>query len=151
MAQLLKNPPAMQETWVQSLSWEDPLEKGKATHSSSLAWRIHGLYSQWGRKQSDMTEQLSLHFTSLHLFSFYLAVFTSVSLLSPDLLFPPPLIYHKWQREIRWHFYSIAWKFLALSIQPCCLKMCFPHNCRIQLIALFFLSASEGLPSSNFQ
>ena len=40
-AQLVKNPPAMQKTWVQSLGWEDPLEKGKATHSSSsLACRI---------------------------------------------------------------------------------------------------------------
>ena len=38
--QLVKNLPAMQETWVRSLSWEDPLEKGKATHSSMLAWRI---------------------------------------------------------------------------------------------------------------
>ena len=40
MAQLVKNPPAMRETWVQSLGWEDPLEKGKATHFSILAWRI---------------------------------------------------------------------------------------------------------------
>ena len=40
VAQLVKNPPAMQEIWVQSLGWEDPLEKGKATHSSILAWRI---------------------------------------------------------------------------------------------------------------
>ena len=40
MAQLVKNPPVMRETWVQSLGWEDPLEKGKATHSSILAWRI---------------------------------------------------------------------------------------------------------------
>ena len=40
VAQLVKNPPAIWETWVQSLSWEDPLEKGKATHSSILAWRI---------------------------------------------------------------------------------------------------------------
>ena len=39
VAQPVKNPPAMQETWVQSLGWEDPLEKGKATHSSTLAWR----------------------------------------------------------------------------------------------------------------
>jgi len=38
--QLGKNPPAMQETWIRSLGWEDPLEKGKATHSSILAWRI---------------------------------------------------------------------------------------------------------------
>ena len=40
VAQLVKNPPAMQETWVPSLGWEDPLEKGKAIHSSVLAWRI---------------------------------------------------------------------------------------------------------------
>ena len=40
MAQLVKSPPAMQETWVQSLGWEDPLEKGMATHSSILAWRV---------------------------------------------------------------------------------------------------------------
>ena len=40
VAQLIKNLPAMKETWVQSLGWEDPLEKEKATHSSILAWRI---------------------------------------------------------------------------------------------------------------
>ena len=40
VAQLVKNPSAMQETWVRSLGWEDPLEKGMATHSSILAWRI---------------------------------------------------------------------------------------------------------------
>ena len=39
-AQMVKNLPAMQETWVQSLNWEDPLEEGMATHSSILAWRI---------------------------------------------------------------------------------------------------------------
>ena len=62
VAQLVKNPPAMQETWVQSLGWEDPLEKGKATHSSTLDWRIPWteepgrLYSPWAHKESDMTE-----------------------------------------------------------------------------------------------
>ena len=40
VAQLVKNLPAMGETWVQSLGWEDSLEKEKATHSSTLAWRI---------------------------------------------------------------------------------------------------------------
>ena len=55
VAQLGKNPPAMLETWVQSLGWEDPLEKGKATHSSILAWRIpwmiivHGVAMSWRR------------------------------------------------------------------------------------------------------
>ena len=40
MTQTVKNPPAVEETWVLSLGWEDPLEKGMATHSSILAWRI---------------------------------------------------------------------------------------------------------------
>ena len=40
MAQMVKNPLAVQETWVLSLSWEDPLEEGMATHSSILAWRV---------------------------------------------------------------------------------------------------------------
>ena len=59
VAQLIKNPPAMQETWVQSLGQEDPLEKGKATHSSILAWIFHGCYRPWGCKESDTMEQLS--------------------------------------------------------------------------------------------
>ena len=40
MSQTVKNLSAMQETWVQSLDWEDPLEKGMATHYSNLAWRV---------------------------------------------------------------------------------------------------------------
>ena len=40
MSQIVKNTPEMQETWVQALGWEDPLEEGMATHSSILAWRI---------------------------------------------------------------------------------------------------------------
>ena len=48
MAQLGKNLPAVHETWVQSLNWEDPLEKGKATHSSTLAWRIPWTVSSMG-------------------------------------------------------------------------------------------------------
>ena len=63
MAQLVKNPPAMWEIWILSLGWEYPLEKGKATHSSILAWRIDGLYSPWGHKELDMIEQF--HFTSV--------------------------------------------------------------------------------------
>ena len=61
VAQLVKSPPAMWETWVQSLDWENPLEKGKVTHSSILAWRIPWR-SPWGRKELDVTELLSLHF-----------------------------------------------------------------------------------------
>ena len=55
VAQLVKNLPVMRETWVQSLAWEDVLEKGEATHSSILAWRI-----PWGHNEMDTTEQLSV-------------------------------------------------------------------------------------------
>ena len=56
MAQLVKNPPAMGETWVQSLGWENPLEKGKATNPVFQPGEFHGLYSLWGCKESDTTE-----------------------------------------------------------------------------------------------
>ena len=58
VAQLVKNPPTMQDTWVQSLGWEDLLEKGTAP--VFLPGEFHGLYSPWSHKQSDMTERLSL-------------------------------------------------------------------------------------------
>ena len=51
MAQLVKNPRAMWEIWVQSLGWEDPLEKGKAIHSSILAWRILWTVESMGSKR----------------------------------------------------------------------------------------------------
>ena len=62
MAQVVKNLPAMQETWVRSLDWENPLEKGMASHSSNVAWRI-----PWTKeptvhedpKQSDANERLT--------------------------------------------------------------------------------------------
>ena len=65
MAQMIKNLPAMWETLVRSLGWEDPLEKGMALNSNILAWRIHGQrsladYSPWSRKELDTTEQLTL-------------------------------------------------------------------------------------------
>ena len=64
VAQTVKNLPPMRETWVQSLSQENTLEKEMATHSSIIVWRISwtedpGGYSSWGCKESDMTEQLT--------------------------------------------------------------------------------------------
>ena len=61
---MVKNPPAMQETWVQSLGWEDPLEVGMETHSSILARRIlmdGGAWwaTVWGRKESDTSQWVS--------------------------------------------------------------------------------------------
>ena len=60
VAQLVTNLPAMQEAWVQSLGWEDPLEKGTATHSNILALRIPWTVFPWIHKESDTTEQISL-------------------------------------------------------------------------------------------
>ena len=65
VAQRVKRLPAMREAQVQSLGQEDPLEKEMATHSSILAWKIHGQrslvgYSPWGRKELDTAERLHL-------------------------------------------------------------------------------------------
>ena len=67
VALLVKKLPAMQETQVRSLGQEDALEKEMTTHSIFVPGEFHGQrrlvgYSSWGRKESDMTEQLSLHF-----------------------------------------------------------------------------------------
>ena len=74
---MVKCLPAIQETQVQSLGWEDLLEKEMATHSSIPAWRIPGKEEPgrlhpWVSKESDTTEQL--HFTSLHFTSAFLIV-----------------------------------------------------------------------------
>ena len=66
VAQMVKNLPTMQETQVQSLGWEDPLEKATATHSSILPGEFHGQrsqagYSPWGRKEVETTELLTVH------------------------------------------------------------------------------------------
>ena len=60
---MVQNLPAMQVTWVQFPGWEDPPEKGMATHSTILAWEFQGQrslagYSPWATKDSDTTEQL---------------------------------------------------------------------------------------------
>ena len=67
LAYTVKNLPAIQETQVQSLGWEDPLEKGTATHSSIVPGECYGQrslagYSPWGHKESDMTEPLTFTF-----------------------------------------------------------------------------------------
>ena len=56
VAQMVKNLPAMLETWVRSLGWEDPLEQGMATYSSILAWRSLVGYSPWGSTETDTAE-----------------------------------------------------------------------------------------------
>ena len=72
MAQLAKNPHAMRETWVPSLGWEDPLEKGKATHSWILDWKIPWM-EEPGRLQS-MGSQSQTRLSHLTLLYFSLTV-----------------------------------------------------------------------------
>ena len=85
--QIVKNPPAMQETWVQSLGWEDPLEEGMATYSNILAW---GIFRDrgvgWaiiahGVAESDTTERLSIHSHT------YTSIYVSFSLLGVNHTF----------------------------------------------------------------
>ena len=69
---MVKKPPAMQETWVRSLGWEDPLEEGMATHSSILAWRIPMDRGAWRATvheiaESDTAEQLTLTFSYMQM------------------------------------------------------------------------------------
>ena len=76
VAQLVKNPSAMWETWVRSLGWEDPQEKGKATHSSILAWRIPwtmGLQRvghDWATKHSTFANLSDLMFLLCYIVNF---------------------------------------------------------------------------------
>ena len=67
VVQLVKNLLAMRQTWVRSLGWEDPLEKGKVTHSSSLAWRVPWTVQSTGstRTESGTTERLLLPLAQL--------------------------------------------------------------------------------------
>ena len=58
---MVKNLPAMQETRVQSLDWEDPLEKGKATHSSILAWRIPWPVQSMGSQSRTLLSDFHIH------------------------------------------------------------------------------------------
>ena len=69
VAQLVKNFPTMQETWIRSLDWKDPLEKVTAAHSSILAEEFHGLYCPWGHKKLNTMEQLSLSNASVFFLS----------------------------------------------------------------------------------
>ena len=80
MTQMVKNPPAVPETWVRSLGQGDPLEKGMATYSNILAWEFPmnrgAWWATWGHKDLDMTEQLTLTLGSgENLFSCYFLYF----------------------------------------------------------------------------
>ena len=103
----------MRETWVWSLGWEDPLEKGKTSHSSILAWRIPWtVYSPWGCKESDMTEQLSLH-----------------SQTGPD---SPSSHFPRAPTSPSWHLGS-SWQF---SVFSCKFALCIPSRQKDEVLSV---------------
>ena len=120
VAQTVKNLSAMQDTWVQSLGWENPLEKGKATHTRILAWKIPwteepGGYSLWGRKGSDMTEWFNT-------FTFFL-IYHLCKLMCCFCLFPSLL-------GSQFPLLTWVWELLALACPVNCvdLLLCMDHH-----------------------
>ena len=85
VAQLVKDLPAMWETWVQSLDWEDPLEEEKATHSRILPWSIPWTIKSIGSQRVDMTERLSLHYLTVKLLLFQMHDVFAVAIVSSIL------------------------------------------------------------------
>ena len=71
---MVKNLPTVQEAWVQSLGWKDPLEKGMATHSQGQ--RSLAGYSPWGHTELDMTERLSHTHTHTHTHTYTMVIIT---------------------------------------------------------------------------
>ena len=116
IAQMVKYLPVMQETWVRSLSQEDPLEKEMATHSSILAGESRGQrslvdYSSWGYKESDMTKWLTDTDHDLYVFSKLIKFCYILPLQSPlHLLFP--------------FYLSVQFSLVTQS----CLILCDPMN-----------------------
>ena len=106
MAQVVKNLPAIQEIWVQSLVWEDPLEKGMATHSSILAWRIPmdrgdwqatvlGVAKNWTQLRNYAQHPFSdLYYLSLHesIAFFVVSLWNVLSLIVIIIIIGRPLL-----------------------------------------------------------
>ena len=133
MAQMVKNLPAMQETWVWSLDWEDPLEESMATHSSMLAWNPHWQrslagYSPWGPKGLDMTEWLSTAHINWSI-GLYLLIFKNFTFYLNYLLTTSTCI---WNSCSYWTCWSCALFFKysdILAIVCVCLHFSGMLNC----------------------
>ena len=117
VAQRIKHLPAMWETWVRSLGWEDSLEKEMATHSSSLSWRIpwmeepDRLYSSRGCQELDMTEWLHFLSSSFSKSSLNIWKFTVHVLLKLDLKIFEHYFASKWDEcncAVIWAFFGFA-------------------------------------------
>ena len=146
VAQLIKSLLAVRETWVRSLGWGNPPEKGMATHSSILVFwprEFHGLYSRQG---SDTTEQLSLHFMSIE----SVMPFNHLILFCPLLLLPPVfpsirVFSNELALYIRWPKY---WSFSLSSVLPINIQNWFPLGLT-GLISLQFKGLSRVFSSTT--
>ena len=85
---MVKNPPAMSETWVWSLGWEDPLEEGMATHSSILAWRMPRT-EEPGRLQSVVSQRVRHGWTTKHIYGYVRVLVEVYGLLSSPQISKP--------------------------------------------------------------
>ena len=100
-AQIVKNQPALQETWVRSMIWEDPLEEGMTTQSRILAWRTSiergawwATYSPWRCKELDTAERLSTHvqitafilFCSRYPMVVFVSIFIFLNIINPKTI-----------------------------------------------------------------
>ena len=138
VAQMVKNPPAIRETWVWSLSWEDPLAEGMATHSSILVWRIPMDRGAWqatvyGAAELDMTERLNTHVSYLNRF------------LSPSSV----------KFQVHWEIHSnrqtrLTTTSVMISPIPSFAKVS-KQLIFCQSILLFFKTHLKTLPPSGFQ
>ena len=98
---------------VRSLGWGDPLEKGKATHSSILAWRIHGLYSSWSGKESETTKQLSLMRKQWSNFHLWADLNLKILVLDASIFFSE-IKWRKWRQNLVLVNYVI-WKLKIVA------------------------------------
>ena len=121
VAQMVKNLPAMWETWVWSLVWEDALEEGMATHLSILAWRTPWI-EEPGGLQSMWSHRVRHNWVTKHTFKCTLKSYLKEPYLETDLLFENVLtliirrmLAHVWCLKIFWIYWSFFFFFLRLG------------------------------------
>ena len=122
MVQTVKNLPAMQETQVRSLGWEDPLEKGMATHSSILAWRIPWIEESmgWQRVGHDLATNTSLHF--LYTYSWCTLLCTETNTQCKATVFLQNIFFSKkqvaWKEQMLLYKWRTAWSSILVLVEP---------------------------------
>ena len=140
ISQSVKNPPAVQETPVQFLGWEDPLEKGKATHSSILAWRnpwtVHGL-TKSGTRLKDLHFQVMVYVIRFSLRKTKNHVNHVIYIFNREKYKLPVLCTHTYLTSLEW------WKTLVWFL-------CFHKVAESSVVHLFDILNTVKLPNQIF-